>query len=695
MSSTDYLEGVVLFLLPLLAAGLLTAAVLRRFGHLDGIERTMAGTLVGLGIYLLIHLAPLVLGVLSKGTVVAAAAVAAVAGVVLLRAPVRAGGTGEVREEGPASTRVDWALAGAVAIPVLIGALTTARYWSARMPDGLDVNTFHLPNVARWLQSGSLWQIDQFIPRQAHGYYPNTGDLLHVATILPWDNDFAYRVPTVLGLIWIPVCLFALARELGAPAAPALLFGAVVAASPSIAVTSIPSGLPDALVCVGLPAGGVFLLRHLRTGLRSDLLLGALGLGLAFGTKWYAVSSVGVIGALLVATYLWRGRREGRLGEAVRDSALLVAVVTAVGGIWLLRNLVEEGNPFFPVDLSPFGITIFGAPEDTIREQVGFSIAHYFTDPGVLFGDLVGEYVDGAGRGPIGLLAGFLLALGVLVARRRGGIDRRVLAVGGLGVVLFLVYTATPFTALGFEGNPNEANFNARYSLPALCCLAVVSAWACGRVPRPAAWVLQAAAGVLALSSLSVAFPGPSTKLLVAGSVAAAVALLIALALRLPSRPRTVLAGGSAAVLALLAVGGTAYGWRTQERYNAARFQTSGDATVAALDRAVNTAGRPEHVVIAGNWNGKGVSPVWAAYGARLTSHVEQLGTFQDGFLTNPGTLADFRRQLQAAKPDLLVVGRGLVPDAAKPSPEETWARSLGWRQLASSERLALYGPPR
>ena len=63
--------------------------------------------------------------------------------------------------------------------------------WRPREPSrDIDSLTFHLPNIGRWIQSGSIWRIDQFVPLQANGNYPHNGDLVFLSVVA------AVRAPT-------------------------------------------------------------------------------------------------------------------------------------------------------------------------------------------------------------------------------------------------------------------------------------------------------------------------------------------------------------------------------------------------------------------------------------------------------------------------------------------------------------------
>lgn len=56
----------------------------------------------------------------------------------------------------------------------------------------IDMLGFHLPGAARFIQTGTLWRVDQFLPGFATAQYRNDGDYLLVSAILPW-RDLAVR----------------------------------------------------------------------------------------------------------------------------------------------------------------------------------------------------------------------------------------------------------------------------------------------------------------------------------------------------------------------------------------------------------------------------------------------------------------------------------------------------------------------
>lgn len=684
MPLDDFLAGAALFGAMLVAVAIATALIVRRrLRGLDPLELGLASIVVGTVVLLAVHLLPLMLGVLTRGTVLAASALA-VGLAALLRpaaqepAPAHAG----PREPVPPSTPLGWALAAVAGAYAAAAALADLGRWGGDELIGVDPLTFHLPNIARWIQNGTVWQIDQFVPLLAHGNYPNNGDVLLLSAVLPWHNDFLVRLPITFYLVVLAVAVFAVGRELRAPHAASALAAAVVVSLPVVGLATIPRALPDTLMWSTYTCGVLFLLRHARTRRRADLVLAGIALAVACGTKWYGVSSVPVLLAIWLGARLLAARRAGAPGatrRAVGDGLLVGGLAFLGTAVWLARNWALSDNPFFPVNVAPF----FHAPPDVIRDAAGWTIADYAGDPEVL-GQLAGEIVEGLGSAPIACAVG--LALAVWLARPRGRApDERVLVLAAGAVVLALLYTVTPATALGLKGDPSLANSNTRYAIPALLLAVPVLAWAAGRLPRWPAAALQVA---LAVGALFGAYHGYEVRGLRDITLAAVGLTALGGAAWLLWRLRTrrvVLAAAAVASLLL----GLAAANRMQDRINDGRYRNIDPGVDAMLDAAP----KGKRIALAADWTVAGLSPIWPAFGTRIDNEVEFMGRFVDGFLTPWDDERSFQAALRRGRYDVLVVGRGFYPPEA--TPEQRWAINAGWRTIALTERLRVLVPPR
>jgi hypothetical protein len=554
----------------------------------------------------------------------------------------------------------------------------------------VDIQNFHLPGVISWIQSGSIWHNDEFLPDVALGNFPNNGDVILLATVLPWKDDFLSHLAMYPFYLLTGIAVYALALEVGVSRPLAAIAGCLLLAVPAVAGPALIDGIVDAVMLFGFAAGALFLLRHFRTAATSDLVLGGVALGISFGTKWYGVSCVVVVLVVWALASLL-ARRDPR--SVALQGAALAGLVLLAGGIWLLRNWVVTGNPFFPVRIAPLGVTIFGAPFDLVRRLGGFTIAHYLDQPSVWGDHILPQLRQGLAAPSVLIAVGVVLAAGVLAARRRlrfpGG---AVLAAGvGCAVLLAIAYAVTPYSAGGPAGNPVLVGPNARYLVPALVIGVVVAVAAVGAVR----W----AAAPFALLALAAVVDGIRWSLrgTLIGTYLGAAGWLVGIALVLflgwgmlwlwPRLPRDRhLAMGTAATVGLVIV--AVAGYAVQRHYGEHRYMGD-DPTIDWIDRHAATG---ERIGLAGLWTDRGISPVLPAFGPRFGNSVSYLGRFEEGMLRAYPNRREFISALRSGGYDYLIVGRGR-PES--PTVEAgSWARAAGFLPVTASDRLALYRAP-
>ena len=708
MSRADYAVGMAFFL-PTIACVLAAAWLVtsRRLAHLAGAIRVLAIAVLATAILIAVHVLPAAVYLLSREAVLAAAVLAVVGAWRV--PPVR-----EVEPSGfPAPSADDGGGAGRALAAVGVGGFSVwllVVVWQYRYhaPAGIDTLSFHLPSVARWVQSGTIWQVDNLIPDLFFGNYPNNGDVVLLATLLPWRNDFLTHFAIVPYIPLMALASYCVAREMRAPATVAALLGITVTSIPVVVEPALNNALPDAIMYTTFAAGLTFLLRYRRTGATSDLVLAGLGLGLAFGTKWYGVSSVVVVVAVWAVA---RWRSGVRVPAVARESAVLAGLVAAAGGVWLLRNWIFSGNPVYPQRIAPLGITIFDAAPDRLRDAVGSTIASYLDDPAVWRDTLAHQYRIAAAL-PGAVLLGGALAAGVVAIRRRARLHRRRPATGvvlaGCALLALLIgfYVVTPYSALGPDGMPILAGANVRYVVPALIVAVGLAGWVATRAGARTVVALQA--GLLVATVDGLVISGVTDRKWVIASFAVSAAAVAAFIL-FGNRPRLRVptadgrARGAIAGLALVtAVTVLVAGDRYQDRFNQLRY-TAADVDPAIRWIAANAPGG-NRIGLAGVWNDRGLAPVYPAHGPRLRNEVVYNGPYVKELLRRWGRRDPFVKQLDHEDLDLLLVGRGatfeqyLAGDRRLVLPEvkeERWARSAGYREILRSDRLILFRAPR
>lgn len=681
-----YVTGAAMLGFVVAASVAVAVVLLRGRRDLEPGSRAVAVGTLAVATLVLVHLVPGAFGVLGRGSVVLTAAIAVGVALLVARrlpesAPAPASPTADERP-------IEW-LPAVVAAAVMLVFTCSFLLSRASTPIAeVDSLTFHLPQVVRWIQTETFWQIDNFSPGWAFGNYPNTGNVLELAVVLPWRDDAFVRLVNLPLLLLAGASVAVAARELGARRSAAVLAGAAATSVPALLLVSLNTANTDTAAYAGFAAGVAFLVRWHGSGRRGDLALAGVGLGLAFGTKWYGVSSVAVVVALWLA---WRlARRGASRRDLVLDVAVLLAGSVVLGGYWLVRNLVLSGNPVFPVRIALGPLVLFDAPFDHMRARQGFSIAHYAGDASVLR-----EYIW------LGftLLFGWPGALAALSAVAAGVLGRArrsppVVATAVVVVVLAAVYVVTPYTAMGPSGRPFLMGAAARYAGPALVTAFPLLAWlasrgstAVRRVTAGAA-VLAVADGIRRTADLLDTSIGDVVTVRRAAMLSAAVVAAVVareLARRVPRTRALVAAGVAVAVVGGLLVGGR----RTQERFAEGRYAGIDPVYDAVLDRAPSGA----RVGLAGEV-GDVYPPALIVHGYRFGNRVVYVGADVDERLERHRDPAAFRRALDASGVRLLVVGLGSPPEPGRLQDEERWALAAGWEPVVRSGRLALLARP-
>lgn len=673
----DYLAGLAWLLTTLGLVAAVTALVMRRrFAGLPRHAACCAAWIIGFGALIVVHVVPAAIGVLSRPAVLAAAALCL--GLALLvprgsRMPL------EERESEPRSPGVSWAIA-ALATGAFAAWLLAAASGRALNPiDGTDVAIQNLPLIANWIGSGSIWEVNEFAPFVTHGSYPHNSIVAMLALVLPWESDFAVRLLGFALLPLVPASVYALARELGAARAAAITFGIAGASVPVLGFATVQLTMPDVVLFPSLLAGVLFLVRHQRTGATADLVLGGLGLGLAFGSKWYGVSDVAIVVVVWAIASLLAGRA---LRAVVRQGAALAGLIAAFGGVWLVRNWVEYGNPLYPLDVAPFGIRIWDAPPDPVREQAGQSLAGALRHPSDFADTLLPVLRDSLGYAGLALTIGAVaVALWFLARRRQRSTPWRngataAVAVAALGMVA--AYVITPYTA-GPEGSTTLAFINSRYALPGLLLAAAACAAAVGGSPRTRSLAELVALGVIVDGLVNSASADAGRVMVAAGILTALAAGAWAgratLARAWSGHRRGVVAVAAALAATAAVVGGA----RLEQRY--AENRLAQDPTFAAV---IEHAPAGSAIATAGLWDRSGPPPTLAMLGPRMQNEVSYLGPIVDAQLRRYESGEDFERAVVDGSYDLIIAGNAA-------SPEARWLRELGLPVIARSERFTLY----
>lgn len=684
MSLTDSITGSAYFLPTLgaaIAAGLLVVA--RRHPHISGLPRGLAIAVFATTALLFSHVVPAALGILSRPAALGTALLLLLAA---WRLPAAAPPEAAPRAAPPPSSRGSIAIAVLSVSAALVYELVRLRGVAALPPDFVDAVGFHLPGVVSWIHAGSLWRLDQFYPGFATAQYPNNGDFLTLAAVMPWHDLALVRFAMVPFYVLGALAAYALGIELGGRRAACATFAAMGATVPYISSFAF-DGIPDVLTISMLAIGLLFLCRYVRAGVRSELLVGGLAVGLAFGAKWYGVTDAAVIVVVFVA---WRLIARRHPGAVVRETVALGGMILAGGGIWLVRNLVESSNPIYPKAVSVLGITVFSGSHHDLIDRYGYTIAHYLGSPHVLGKYIIPSFASAFGLAGLALIAGLVavIARGWPEWRRRSR-ELRAAPVPGftaaVAVGVFLVYLITPGTAYGPANQPLGGPATLRWLMPAAVVGAAIAALGCRRLGR--AGVLLELAGLAGV--LDGIRRGERVSLLAAIAVCVLVAIVAGgvLVLRRGSplarihslRPPAIT--GAAIATGIFLVAAIFGAQRSFHRYAYA----SHDPVFAWI---YDHAPSGHRVAMSGIADQAGLGTVLPMAGPRLGNVVAYVGDRKAASLELPASASSFDAELRRGSYDLLEVGRY---DAGH---TDLWVRALGWGLVASSKRVALYAAP-
>lgn len=515
-----------------------------------------------------------------------------------------------------------------------------------------DTGQYHLPNLAFWLQRRSLWGLPWQNPAFATATHPGNGELLGLWLVLPPGGDELVAVAPVLSAALLVVAMVALGAELGVARGRAALAAVALLASPLVFATQVRTLSTDLPATAGIVAGLAFALalRHAPDGRRWTWV--GVALGLAVGAKY---SAAGPAVLVLAAGALVAPAHRRAAGRALPGLVLLA-------GPWFLRNLLETGNPLFPLGAA-------GLPgADTPLEELGTPVlAHLVAGRG----GPIADWLDLAWSllGALGPLV--LLGVVLAVVQRRRAADEPGRAVTAVVVVGSLVaYGLTPYTGGGPDGLVFLLGSNLRYALPAMA-LGLVLAVAV--VPRPP--LLAALVGTLVHSARRIqAGAGFRADLDVGAATLtlATAAALLALAAAwwwrrpVPGRP-------AAAALLVLGVG---LGATVVERRDPR--DVAGPLEVA-VEQGKRTADTNQVLVLF-------VTDARAALGPDLTGRLLGVSAGGASGETPIAAPADLDAAIRRTEAELMLTGN--VDLVGRPP---GWSPAAGWCEVATDGRHTLY----
>lgn len=261
------------------------------------------------------------------------------------------------KTSGPAAFgRSTWLFAAAL-VPFLL-----AMFLGSMLPPiSFDVREYHLQGPKEFYQAGRIG----FLPHNVYTSFPFLTEMLSLlAMVLRGDWYRGALAGKAVLMCFGPLtglALYAAGRRWFSPVA-GWLAALVYLTMPwtfRISVIAYAEGgltfylFASLLACLAAAER----LRTATTGAGREFLLCGLLSGSAMACKYTAAVSVVVpmFGAACLSPYVMRLPAEHRRRAAVRTGALFLLGAAVTVGPWLVKNLVETGNPVYPLMYSLFG----------------------------------------------------------------------------------------------------------------------------------------------------------------------------------------------------------------------------------------------------------------------------------------------------------------------------------------------------
>ena len=342
-----------------------------------------------------------------------------------------------------------------------------------------DSLTYHLTNVAHWVQSG---RIEVFETPVTRIYSPANYEVFATWFTVFLHHDAFVEASGIPGYLLMLLGVYAVGRRIGLSESGSTLAALAYASTP--AVLFVATGTKNDPQVVGLFFMAMAIVLDVATrsdegeesNLPGQILLLGMVLLYALGTKTYIVHIS--LGLLIIAVWaslanrrlgVWlrepvaflRSIRTGRHAESLLWGSLLAAAIF-LGSYWYIRNWSQTGNPFYPYGVSVGSQQMLDSDFGTAR--VGWvNLEENLRGLARKFGDkqyrMVPDLPNITGWGWIAYVLGIPALLWGLLRRPR----IRMLFVGFLLALMALFYTST------------TSPYNLRYAIwvPALMALAL------------------------------------------------------------------------------------------------------------------------------------------------------------------------------------------------------------------------------
>jgi len=218
---------------------------------------------------------------------------------------------------------------------------------------------YHYTFPVGWLKSGNLVNLPIAFGCSAFSYIAMNGEFFFFWFMVPLKNFFIADVISYPFYIVGAIACFGIMRKLAISKEIALMGGVLFSLTPQYFKHLLFNGNDIIVVSLFLIALNFVLLLKKDLSFK-NIVIAAISLGLLLGTKSTAMIWVPLLMPLVLYFMIKRYKNIGFSG-LVLLGATFVMLVLIFGGFTYIRNFVETGNPFYPVNYELFGLKLSGA----------------------------------------------------------------------------------------------------------------------------------------------------------------------------------------------------------------------------------------------------------------------------------------------------------------------------------------------
>jgi hypothetical protein len=254
-------------------------------------------------------------------------------------------------------------------------------------PFGWDCLNYHFVFPVEWLKHGNLDTPITISDDPSPSYYPINGSLFFLWLMLPLRNVFLADLGQVPFFVLGFLSVYAICKGAGIHRIYSFFAAVLFSLIPNY-FKQLELGYIDIMVAALFLASFKFLLDLYKDFSLKPLILFSLSLGLLLGTKTVALPYTGILLFFFLLSFL-------RLKNPFRYSGYILLwfiLIFLCGGYTYIRNLLQTGNPLYPLHLKIFGCTVLKGVMDKAIYNVHFS-PHDFRISKLLFHEGLGAAV--------------------------------------------------------------------------------------------------------------------------------------------------------------------------------------------------------------------------------------------------------------------------------------------------------------